>query len=66
VIGSRRLDEAWRGRYVASALRAPRDQWLGWLDVLTEVQAEFSAWVREASCTMPEPAAAAGAGASVA
>jgi cation diffusion facilitator CzcD-associated flavoprotein CzcO len=38
-------------RYVASALRAMRDQRLGWLDVRPEVQAEFNAWVRAASHT---------------
>jgi cation diffusion facilitator CzcD-associated flavoprotein CzcO len=38
-------------RYVASALRAQRDQRLGWLDVRPELQAEFNAWVREASRT---------------
>jgi cation diffusion facilitator CzcD-associated flavoprotein CzcO len=38
-------------RYVASALRAQRQQRLGWLDVRPELQAEFNAWVREASRT---------------
>jgi cation diffusion facilitator CzcD-associated flavoprotein CzcO len=38
-------------RYVASALRAQRDQRLGWLDVRPEVQAAFNVWVREASRT---------------
>jgi cation diffusion facilitator CzcD-associated flavoprotein CzcO len=35
--------------YVAGALRALRDQRLGWLSVRPEVQAAFNAWVRSAS-----------------
>jgi cation diffusion facilitator CzcD-associated flavoprotein CzcO len=38
-------------RYVASALRALREERLGWLDVRPEVQAEFNAWVQSASST---------------